>query len=189
VRDELLAGATFARDQERHIGIGHAIDQVLDLLHRRARADHLIETSGLGDLPTQALDLVTKPAMLDRSREGKAQGLDIERLGDEVVGADAERVDCGVHAAERGDDHHRDIGAVGDDSFAEREAAHPFHVQVADHDIEVLLVEHYKRLAGRGSPGHPEATPRHRLGQGLCHALVVVDDQHMAVHTSTVKTP
>jgi hypothetical protein len=52
----------------------------------------------------------------------------VERLGDEVVGPDADRSNRGVHVAKRGDHDHRHVRPIGDDALAEREAVHPFHV-------------------------------------------------------------
>ena len=154
----------------------------LTLLDRRARADHLIEAAGVGHGLAEALDLVAKRAVLDRARQREPQGLDIERLGDEVVRADADGADRRVEAAERGDHHDRHVGAVGRDALAEREPVHPLHVQIGDHDVEVLLVEQLQGIGRRGPPRHDEPAARHRLGQRLRHALVVIDDEDVSGH-------
>jgi hypothetical protein len=53
---------------------------------------------------------------------------------------------------------------------------------IGDHDIEVLIVEQRQGIGRRGLPRHDETAARHRLGQRLRHALVIVDDEDMPCH-------
>ncbi len=126
--------------------------------------------------------------MLDRARQREAQDLDIERLDDEVVRADADRGHGGIHAAERGDHHDRHVRSIRDHALAQREAIHALHVEVGDHDIEVLLVEQLQRFERGRLPCHDEAAPGHRLGEGLRGALVVVDDEDVAAHAECLRS-
>ena len=40
--DDFLAGAALAGDEDRHVGVFDAIDERVDLAHRRARADEAL---------------------------------------------------------------------------------------------------------------------------------------------------
>ena len=42
-RDQFLAGAAFALDQNRAVGVGDLVDQIVNLLHLLARADDVLE--------------------------------------------------------------------------------------------------------------------------------------------------
>ena len=107
-----------------------------------ARADHLDRGRDLGR-PTWRSRLTSSRSArcCDGAREREPQRLDLERLGDEVVGAGADRADRRLEAAERGDHDDRHVGPIGDDALAQLEAVHALHVEVGDDDVEVLLVE------------------------------------------------
>ena len=98
VRDQLLAGPRFTRDQQRAHVRREAPDRVEQLLHGRAASDHAAEGERLGDLgvdlqqPLPALD-----ALAD-ARQQPAETCEIERLADVVERAQLHRLDGGVDA-------------------------------------------------------------------------------------------
>ena len=183
-RDELLAGAALAGDQHGRVGLGDAVDQVADLPHRRARADDLARQRAAVDLLAQPLDLGAQRAVLHRALERERELLDLERLGDEVVGAGADRRDRGLDAAERGDHDDRHVGPVGGDALAQLEAVHAAHVEVGDDDVEVLVLEQRQRFVGRRLPRRLEAGAAQRGFQRLAQTLIVVDDEDATLHNS-----
>jgi hypothetical protein len=67
-RHDLLPGAGFARDQHRHVGVFHAIDQRVDLAHREAGTDQTLITemavqrfAGVAQLLARAFELFGAP--------------------------------------------------------------------------------------------------------------------------------
>src|SRR5262249_60654453 len=62
-RDDFLAGTALAGDQHGRIGAADLIDQRVDLLHRRARADESAAPPRLGDHLAQPLDLAAQRAI------------------------------------------------------------------------------------------------------------------------------
>src|SRR5450755_2022252 len=129
-RAELLAGAALTGDEHRGVRVGDLREQRMQLLHRRAFADHLVEAMALGERLAQAAHLLPQRAVLHGARERQRQRLDVDGLGDEVVGARANGADSGLEAAKGGDDDDGHIRAVGHDSCAQLEAIHGAHVQV-----------------------------------------------------------
>ena len=111
-RDELLARAALAGDEHRRRrsrrrGRAGRRPAVIG----RARAEEVVEARrALGDRAPQALDLLAQRAVLrPRARAASAQRVELERLGDEVVRAGADRGDRRLEAAEGGDDDDRHV--------------------------------------------------------------------------------
>ena len=126
--------------------VADLIDQLVDLLHRRARADQLAAAARVRDDLAQPLDLAAQRAVLGRAAHRDRERLDLDRLGDEVVRAGADRADRGLEAAERGQHDHRHVGPVGDDLLAQLEAGHALHVEIGDDDVDVVLGQRGERV-------------------------------------------
>ena len=121
----------------------------------RALAEQLVGRCAPRDGAAQALAPPRAGARCcDGALQRQRQRVEVERLGDEVVGAGADGADRGLQAAEGGDHHHRDVGAVGDDALAQLEAAHARHVEVGEHHVEVLGAAPARR------PRRPSGAPR-----------------------------
>ena len=147
--DDLLAGAALARDEDRGVGLRHAVDEVVDLLHRGALADERVEPGSLSRLEAQALYLFAQAAVGRRAVDGDGEHVDLDGLVDEVVRARADGRDRRVEAPERGEHDDRHVGAVGDDALAELDAADAAHVEVGHDDVEVVGLERLQRLVCR----------------------------------------
>ena len=93
------------------VGAACSIDLV-DLPHLRAVADHRPERAVLAQLPAQRLHLAQRLLPLDDLVEQDLQPLDVDRLGQVVVGAFLHRLDGGLDGALRGQQQRRDVGAL-----------------------------------------------------------------------------
>ena len=183
-RHQLLARAALAGDQHRGVGLGDAVDQVVDLSHRRAVADDLARQCAAIDFLAQALDLRAQRAVLHGAFEREFQLFELERFADEVVSARADRGHGGLHAAERGDHDHRHVRSVGDDALAQREAVHAAHVEIGHDDVYVFALDERKRFVGGGLPRRVESgAPQRRLHR-LAQILIVIDDEDAALHST-----
>jgi hypothetical protein len=108
-RDELLARARLARDEHRRGGVGHLLQDRVDLLHRRVGADDLVAPLA------EALELHVAGAQVARAQrlgDDVADLRQVEGLGDEVEGPAAHRLHRGVDGAVGGDHDHREVGVV-----------------------------------------------------------------------------
>ena len=82
----------------------------------------------------------------------------VDRLGEEVVGADADRLDGVVEAAVAGQDQRRDVRLGGLDLHHQLEAAHAGQLDVGDDQVPVLLAGGGdRRLGGRASSARARA--------------------------------
>ena len=176
-RDQLLAGAALAGDQDRG---GRARDpphERDDIAHRLALRDDVVEAELVLDLALQPRDLAAQRALAERLVGDEQQLLDLERLGDVVVRAELDRADRGLDRAERGD--HHDVRRLGQRHHAadQVEAVHLGHPQVGDDQVEPVGARELE--AGRGARRRLDLEPRvlELLGQQVAHRLVVLDDQ------------
>jgi hypothetical protein len=81
------------RDEHGRVGLRDAGEEVVHLAHGRARADEVAEAAGLLDRAAQTLHLGGEAAVPDGPLERHDEELELDRLGDEVVGAGADRAD------------------------------------------------------------------------------------------------
>jgi hypothetical protein len=134
--DQLLAGATLARDQHGYVLGGDAADGLVHLAHRRA-APH----DGF------ALDVVVRRRLRDDGRlahqAGDLQGLadhpvqllHVERLEQVIVSPLPHRLDGGVRRPRQGDKHDRDAGVKGADLVQDLQARLVRQAQVEENYI------------------------------------------------------
>ena len=93
------------------VGAACSID-LIDLAHLRAVADERAERAVLAQLAPQRLHLAQRLEPLDDLVEQDLQPLDVDRLGEVVVGAFLHRLDRGFDRALRGQQQRRHVGAL-----------------------------------------------------------------------------
>ena len=104
--DDLLAGAALAQDQHRGVGLGHVLDQLQHLPHRRAVADDLVDGHQLVDRLAELRVLLAEPPLLQGPQDQMAEFVGIDRLGDVVEGALLQGPHRRVDRGEGGDHDH-----------------------------------------------------------------------------------
>ena len=172
----------FALDfsHEGHDSSSFALEQVVDPLHGRARAEELAEALGVVHHAAQALDLGTQHAVLHGALERDHQRVDLDRLGDEVVRPSPDGGDRRFEGAEGRHHHHRQVRAAGDDARAQLEPAHARHLDVGQDRIDLGGGEAVEGGLCRRGPRHLEPPSGEPRLEERTHVDVVVDDQHPA---------
>ncbi len=168
--DQLLARARFAADEHGRVALGHLLHDVEHALHRRARPDDAVEVVAILLRVAEVLDLVLEALHLERLVDLDLHLLDFERLEHVVERADLHRFDRGVDRAER---RHQDHGRRRVQRARRPEHVHAVaaaHLEVAQHDVEVVVVEPFDRgvavagfldlVPGFGQPAHEPAPQR-----------------------------
>ena len=83
-RDDFLAGAGLAGDENRAVGRRDGFEQLKQPRHRAALADDALEAVALLELRAQVRVLRLQPPLLERRIEHVQQLVDLKRLADEV---------------------------------------------------------------------------------------------------------
>ncbi len=135
--DQLLARAGLPLDQDGGLRPGDVADQLEDLVHPLVLADDVVEPEVLLELLAKAEDLVLELAFLQGPVHHQLQVGRIDRLGQEVVGAQAHGLDHPVDRAEGRRHDHGDQKAAGGDLADQVHPAHPGHPQVGDQDAVI----------------------------------------------------
>ena len=178
-RDQLLAGAALAAEQDGRVVGDHAPDQLINFLHRGAAADYLAADQLAIDLVLQAIQVRGLRADFNRALDGGRDQVEIgERLGQVVVRAALHRLDRVVHRAGGGD--HDDQRA---DAFAMRgrqhvESAGARHDDVEQGDVESIAAQ--RRERGRAVDGLVDAMAVgfKPMAQNEADGGIVVGDQN-----------
>ena len=178
LRDQLLAGARLAGDEHRRRGRRRLLDHLIDLAHLGAVADERAERAVLAQLAAQRLHLAHRLEPLDDLVEQDLQPLNVDRLGQVVVGAFLHRLDRGVDGALRGQQQRRHVGADLRQRAQQREPVHARHHHVGDDDRRTErrdLLERFFAVARRLGD---EAPAPDELFEPDARGGVVLDDQH-----------
>src|SRR5262249_47671675 len=96
LRNQFLAGARLAPDQDVGLRRRRLLDGLVNLPHVRAVADHLAEAAVLTELLAQHLHLAERVLPLDDLVEQDLQSLWFDRLGEIVVRPFLDRFDGGL---------------------------------------------------------------------------------------------
>ena len=177
-RHQLLAGAALARDHGGGGAVRDLADGVEDLDDLRALADDVLEAVLGLELLSEVQVLVAQPLALEPVLDDQVDLVELEGLGDVVVGAELHRLHRRLGGGDGGDDDHGRVGRQVPGGPEHLHAVHLWHAQVGDDGVEGVPPD---RLDG-GLPAvggrHVVARSLERDGEELPHALLVVYDQH-----------
>src|SRR5262249_29877276 len=104
LRDQLLAGAALARHHHSREAVRRLADYLANLVHLPALPDEALEAALAAQLRAERLVLVLQPLALERVGDSQLDLVELERLGDVVVGAELHRFDSGLRRGKGGDD-------------------------------------------------------------------------------------
>ncbi len=127
---ELLAGAGAAGDQHARIRRPELLDDPLQVGDRLRGADHPVDRATAG---LEVVDLALQARGLERALGDQDQTVRLERLLDEVVGAELDRRHRGLDVAVAGDHHHGDVRVLLLDRF---EQLQPVELRALQPDVE-----------------------------------------------------
>ncbi len=174
---ELLARAGLTRDEHRPGRGGGALDQVLDLRHRAARADERVERQVGRNLTLQQVDLARELTAVGGRAHAHQQLVAKERLLHEVDGAELHRLDRGLDRAKAGHHDERRVDAHVAELAQDVDAREPRHPHVRQDDVEGAAPGELESFfAGRDLLHGVAGGPQHPAG-ALAHAGIVVDEE------------
>ena len=136
--DQFLAGAGLARNHDREVGLHQTRDQAVDFLHRRRTAD---QRNRLERLELAAGGARTLLRFRQRATDDGDQLLQIERLGQILVGATLGRADGREKCVLRAHDEHRQIGPQLLDPWQKVERVLVGHHHVGDDEVALALAD------------------------------------------------
>src|SRR5690606_37806633 len=117
-------------------------------------------------------------AHVERALDLEPHDLALDRLGDEVEGAELHRLDRGLDRAEPGDDHDRHVRIDRADRLQHVDAGAALHLEIREHEVGAALLE-------CGDPGGTVAGGDRIVAELLdgdreilADRVVVVDDQY-----------
>ncbi len=185
-RDQLLAGAVLAEDQDVRLGRRGALDQRIDPPHRRRVAEQgglaARRRDGDGD---RALALGDRGLARGAQRRGGADGGEKPfvgpGLGDEVGGPALHRLDGDVDSAMGGDHHHHRLRVLRQYLAEPVEALGgvgraPAEIRVEQDDVGAISLDRRHRLFGGLEGGHVFEDVAEQEAGGQQYVLIVVDD-------------
>ncbi len=178
-RDQLLAGAALAAEQNGGVVVHHPPDKLIDLLHGRAAADDLAADQLAAHLILQRREIGGLGRHFDRTRDGRRYQVEVfERLGEVVVRTALHRLNRIVHRA--GGGNHNDQGAAGLLAGAGEhlQAANSGHHDVEQGDFVAIAEERFERALAVGGLFDPIAGGFEPMMEDQADARVVVGDQH-----------
>ena len=178
-RDDFLAGAGFAGDQDRARRRRHGFEQLKQRAHGGAAADEPLELVALLQLRAQIRVLGLEPALLERGVQRVQQLVELKRLGDEVGRAALDRFDRVLHRSVSGDDDADDVGIAQQRGFEHARAVEARQTQVGDDDVEGKFGELLDGLLARVGLLDFESVLGQALGERLAQRRFVFDEQEM----------
>jgi hypothetical protein len=141
LRRQLLAGAALAGDQHGAIHLGEAGEPLLQLPYRAAVADDAVGRRGLAHLGFEPCHFLGESPLVERIAHAEQELLVLERLADEIEGAQLDGLDGGREGAEGGHQDDLDLGLLLLDHPEQIHPGHRIHPQVRDDQIEAALAQ------------------------------------------------
>ena len=198
-RDELLAGAALADDQDRRHRRGDALDPREDVAHLLRAADHPLEDQGAVLVLLFVVGLAHVVAGEELAHERDEAGR-VERLLQIVRGAELERLDRARHGALPGDHDHRrrrreGLGALGvrgrREPTHQLDAGHAGEVQIGhQHVCGCPLMQLERLFAARGDDDVEPFGPQHGLeDRRLIRLVLDEEDASLRMPAAAMQRP
>ena len=143
--EQLLAGAALAEDQHRRRQAGDLLHEIDHLARGAARPDDELAVVLLGHLGVEAQHTAAQVLPLARVGHQYPHGVGLEVLGHVVERAVAHRLDCDAELLDFGHHHHLDVRVVLLGDVQDVEPADARQVQVEEHHVHVLALQHLDR--------------------------------------------
>ena len=131
-----LAGARFAGDEHRAVGARDLLDQLEDGEHLVAAPDDIRKLVGAAESALQQHVLLAEQALLERVAHLHLQLVDVERLAEVIVRAEAHRLDRGVRRGKCRDHDAEDVRVDALCGPKHVNTRHVGHLDVRDQQIE-----------------------------------------------------
>ena len=175
-RDDFLADAAFAQDQNRNVGTRGPFGQAHHLAHRRGAGDHVVKAHAAFGLAGQALHLARQGLQLQGILDRHDHAFRIGGLHDEIHRAAAHGLDNRVDAAGCGQHDHRQVCAFRGQPFQRVHAGQAGHGQVKQYDINAVFrvgCQRQASLAIRRRPAGKAGLLDRRLQQAALRRIII----------------
>ena len=152
------------------------------LLDRPARAHEAAEVIGVQVLLPEELHLLPELPRLEGVAQGHAEVLEVDGLGDVVVGAEPHRLHRRADIGVGGHDDHLDVGMALLDLAEHLDPVRVGQLEIQQEEVGALLPDgrHGSRAVLRGLDVVAELLER--LLEGPANQALVVNDQHSGWH-------
>ena len=176
--DELLAGAAFAKDQDRGMRFRNHLDQLLEFAHARRFADDLLQTERFRRTGAELGIFGDQPVTLGASADRVQKLLGRKRFCQIINRTGFDRIRGKLWCRVRGDHEHRKIRPTLADATEELIARHAVQAAIRYRQQELFAaLDKLQALFGAfNRPDLIALVPKHRL-QRQAHILFVVDDE------------
>ncbi len=176
--NQFLAGAAFALNKHRAIGVCHLADVLKQPPHHAALADDAVKLLHCHD-GAVALHFTAQAAIFQQAACREQEVVHFQRFGKKVVGALLQRLHGLLYRAKCGDDQHcrGRVQALRDGQQAQAVGAG--QAQVADQQINIALLQQRLSCFGTGAGAHPVALGFQFFLQQFAQPRIVFDQQQM----------
>ena len=178
-RHQLLARAVLAGDEHAGGRGGDLLDALDHFADRAARAHDLVLLFHLGAQPHV---LCGEVHVLERIAQRQQDAVGVERLFEEIVGAELCGLDRRLDGAVPGNHHDHGLRVELPQSRQSLEPVHALHLDVEEDQQRAHLGIHLERLGPGGRRVDLEPFELEDLLQGLADPFLIVDDQNAAAH-------
>jgi hypothetical protein len=184
--EEFFAGAALAHQQHRRRRRRRLPRDVEHPPQRRGLADDAAGAGrrlpGVGELGLERAVFGEQRDFFERPGHHPLDLRPAKRLGHEVVGALAHRLDRALDGAVGRHQDDLGVGRDGLDVLEQLGAAHVRHHQIGQHHIDRRLAHRIERLAPARRRQHPQVEPLEDAHEAREVGGVVVDDEQGGVH-------
>ena len=186
-RQHALAAAGLAEDEDRAVGAERLHRRLAQAADGGAGAEERIDVVARAPLAGRGL-LAAQAAVLQRALEDLLQRRQLDRLGEELLGALLDRLHRQVDRAVRGEhqDHHVRIELAQAVDGVHRLAVRQ-HV-VEDHRVRPRLHQQRARLLEALRLLDVETPPLEKVSDGEANGRIVVDDEDLAAQHGVSST-
>ena len=180
-RRQLLAGARGTGDQHPRIGGTDPLDDPPQVGDHGGGAD---EPVGRAGARAQVADFALEPRGLQRALGDQDQAIGLERLFDEVIGAEFDRGHRGFDIAVAGNHHHGHVGVLLLQNLQQLQTVEPRALQpdVEQDQMRPARLDRGQRLVGIARQTRAVALVGEDSRNEFADVVFVVDDQDIGGH-------
>ena len=147
-RHQLFSRPAFAHDQHGAVGIGHFVNQIVNVLHLSAGADDVLKAIPVLEFLAEINIFPQSRLVIERPLHRHLQLIDLERLGHVIVGTHLHGLDRRLHRRVGRDQNDRCLAMMFAHVPEHIEPRHRFHLDVGDNYLRLNAVQLFDRFGG-----------------------------------------
>ena len=176
--DQLLARPAFSPHQHRHVLRGHPADGLVNVLHRRAVADHAVGPIVDGHAAGNRHRHAHQAADFQRLADQLLQRVDGQRLEHEIVRSQRHGLDCRVTGIHGRDEDHGHFRIEGVELMKRLQPGKLGKHDVQQHHVGLRLAQQLQPVVDGRRLDHVHVATAQRFAHQVSHGPVVIDDQN-----------